>query len=628
MSRLTFASCARVSAVGFLLWAGCSSGGAPPFDESSAVDLSQQSPGRDGGTVDMGMNPGSLCEPPCWLNPLPQGNYLEDVYRDAKGNGWAVGGNSLIRIEGDRTTLVRHPVADKQNFLSSVWGCGENEVWVAGTAVLHYDGKTWTDLPEFSWKGIEDVFCTGPSDVWLVGISGQIHHYDGKTWQKSTSGITTALRQISGSSPSNIWAGGDYGVLLFYNGSTWQKQTSPVTDTIGSLSCSDRGDCWMIPFPGVMYPGISGSDVYRLEGGRFVKQTVPASMIYYGVSAVSASEVWLAGTFDYLLSSGSWQKTTPQVYSLRSIAGQGLPSGRDQIGVGSAGLIGRFDGTAWRTLSSGRTEELRGTYSSPQGEQYFVGRSGSVGRIKSGQIEWQSLQGGSSSYYALWGISGSDIWAVGEYGHLAHFDGRDWTQLPERFGGSLEKLLAVSGSAASDVWAVGDQGTIVHYDGARWSTVTSGLAIKSLAGVYAASANDVWIGGADGKLGHFDGSKWTQWPKTWSKDIVAMWGASASDIWIAGGWTTTKDFFLARWNGSDWIAQTTPAGLTYPASISGTGPKDVWVGGHYGELVHFDGTSWAQFPLATNFTIFGVGQSQKTHYAIGDTGLIIQLDRR
>ncbi|HMY57587.1 MAG TPA: hypothetical protein PK472_05000, partial [Pseudomonadota bacterium] len=91
---------------------------------------------------------------------------------------------------------------------------------------------------------------------------------------------------------------------------------------------------------------------------------------------------------------------------------------------------------------------------------------------------------------------------------------------------------------------------------------------------------------------------------------------------------TTKDFFLARWNGSDWIAQTTPAGLTYPASISGTGPKDVWVGGHYGELVHFDGTSWAQFPLATNFTIFGVGQSQKTHYAIGDTGLIIQLDRR
>ena len=197
---------------------------------------------------------------------------------------------------------------------------------------------------------------------------------------------------------------------------------------------------------------------------------------------------------------------------------------------------------AWRTLSSGRTEELRGTYSSPQGEQYFVEGQVPSGGSSPDRSSGRASKGGSSSYYALWGISGSDIWAVGEYGHLAHFDGRDWTQLPERFGGSLEKLLAVSGSAASDVWAVGDQGTIVHYDGARWSTVTSGLAIKSLARVYAASANDVWIGGADGKLGHFDGSKWTQWPKTWSKDIVAMWGASASTFGLRAAGPRPKIF--------------------------------------------------------------------------------------
>ena len=67
-------------------------------------------------------------------------------------------------------------------------------------------------------------------------------------------------------------------------------------------------------------PGISGSDMYRLKAGALSNRLSQQSMIYYGVSAVSASEVWLAGTFDYLLSSGSWQKTTPQVYSLRSIA--------------------------------------------------------------------------------------------------------------------------------------------------------------------------------------------------------------------------------------------------------------------------------------------------------------------
>ena len=145
---------------------------------------------------------------------MQQGNYLEDAFRDAKGNGWAVGGNSLIRIEGDRATLVRHPAWNKQNFLSSVYGCSESDVWVAGTAVLHYDGKTWTELPEFSWKGIEDVWCSSPSDVWLVGITGQIHHYDGKTWSRANSGVTLALRQISGSGPSNIWVGGEAGTLL------------------------------------------------------------------------------------------------------------------------------------------------------------------------------------------------------------------------------------------------------------------------------------------------------------------------------------------------------------------------------------------------------------------------------
>ncbi len=628
MRRLTLASCRRIASLCLSLFVACSSGGAPTLVDPDDSDGGLNPPSRDGGLPDLAMGAGPSCETPCWRNPLPQGDFLQEVWRDSTGNGWAVGVDSVVRIEGDRASLVRHPVWKQQNFLEAVWGSGPSDVWVAGTAVLHFDGKTWTDFPEFSWKGIQDVWGSGPSDVWLVGISGQIHHYDGKSWSKVPSGITTALFQISGQSASSIWAGGEYGTLLFYNGSTWTKQTSPTTEQIGSLSCSASGDCYMLPYSNLGFPSIAvdGANVFRLEGGRWVKQNTPMGARFYSVTSVSPSEVWLSGVSNYLYGGSSYTKTEPNIYSLHSIAAQGGPAMRGQLGVGNRGLIGKFDGTTWRDLSSGKTEDLRSVYSSPQGDIFAVGYAGTVLRIHDGQLIFGGISGDSSSYLGVWGSSASDVFAVGEYGRVMHFDGATWTALPERFGGSGEKLTAVSGSSKSDVWAVGDQGTIIHSDGVRFSTVTSGLPIKSLACVWAASPSDVWVGGKDGKLGHFDGSKWTLWPQSMPKDVVALWGSSSTDVWAAGGWNVDKTLFVSRWNGTSWVAQTLPAGLTYPASISGSGPSDVWIGGHYGELVHFDGVRFSAVPLGTNFAIFGVGKSPKTHYAVGDGGLVIQLD--
>ncbi len=628
MRHLTLASVRRFAPLLLSVCFSCSSGGAPSVDDIVGSDGGLPQPWPDGGVPDMATNPGSFCEPPCWRNPLPQGDFLEEVWRDSSGNGWAVGVDSLVRIEGDRATLVRHPVWKQQHFLSAVWGSSPSDVWVAGTAVLHFDGKTWTDFPEFSWKGIEDVWGSGPSDVWLVGISGQIHHYDGKAWSKVPSGITSALFQVSGQSSSSVWAGGEYGTLLFYNGSTWTKQTSPTTNQIGSLSCSDRGDCYLLPYDGSGFPSVAidGGTVFRLEGGRWVKQNTPMGARFYSVNSVSPSEVWLSGVFNYLSGGSGFAKTLPNLYPLHSIAGQGGPQGRSQLGVGNHGLIGRFDGTTWRDLSSGKTNDLRAVYSSPQGDVFAVGYAGTVLRIQNGQLAWDGVKGDTTSYSGVWGSSSSDVWAVGEYGRVMHFDGSAWTALPERFGGSSEKLTAVSGSSASDVWAVGNQGTIIHYDGARFSTVTMGPGIKSLACVWAASPNDVWVGGVDGKLGHFDGTRWTLWPEAMPKEVVALWGTGSSDVWATGGWDIDKSLFVSRWNGSSWKAQTTPASLTYPASISGSGPNDVWIGGHYGELVHFDGVSFSAAPIGTNFTIFGVGKNRGTHFAIGDGGLVVQLD--
>lgn len=610
-----------------VLWtlSSCSKGGAPSVEEQMSIDLGMPEVRVDMTVPDMAVGPAMQCETPCWRNPLPQGNYHEAVWRDGTGNGWAVAGNSLVRIEGDSAVLVRHPAWKKQNFLEQVWGSSPSDVWVVGTAVLHFDGKTWTELPEFSWKGIHSVWGSGPSDVWMVGIQGQIYRYNGTSWVKQTAPFTSALFQVSGSSPSNVWFGGEAGGLLYFNGSTFTKQTLAGVLNIGSLSCSPTGECWLILFQSGQN---SGTTVYRLEAGRWVLQAAVPKETYYSVSAASASEVWLAGTKPALFNGSSW---TQQLYMgtlLTSISGTGGPAGREQIGVGIRGYIGRWNGTSWRQLSSGQSDQLRAVYTSPQGDVFAAGRSGTILRIRGGQLAWGGIMGDSTSYAGIWGTSSSDVWAVGDYGRVAHFDGATWAAVSQRFGGSSERLIGVSGTSSSDVWFAGDAGTVVHYNGSSYASQTVSLGISKVTAIWASAANDVWLGGADGKLAHYDGSKWSLWPKTFPAAVVALWGSGPRDVWATGGWNVGKNLFLARYSGSTWDDQSVPTGITFPSSLSGSGPFDIWLGGHYGELLHWDGASWKEEPLGTNFEIFGVGRSGKSHYAIGDSGLVIQMDGR
>ncbi len=70
--------------------------------------------------------------------------------------------------------------------------------------------------------------------------------------------------------------------------------------------------------------------------------------------------------------------------------------------------------------------------------------------------------GTSKFLYSVWGSSGSDVFAVGDYGTILHYDGSTWSSIPS---GTTNYLLGIWGSSGSDVFVVGDHGTILHYDG-------------------------------------------------------------------------------------------------------------------------------------------------------------------
>ena len=102
----------------------------------------------------------------------------------------------------------------------------------------------------------------------------------------------------------------------------------------------------------------------------------------------------------------------------------------------------------------------------------------------------------------VWGSSGSDVFAVGAYGTIPHYDGAGWSAMTS---GTTEALLGVWGSSGSDVFAVGAKGTILHYDGWPWSPMSSGPQ-DILEVVWGTSFRDLFAVGTGGTILHCGGS--------------------------------------------------------------------------------------------------------------------------
>jgi len=69
---------------------------------------------------------------------------------------------------------------------------------------------------------------------------------------------------------------------------------------------------------------------------------------------------------------------------------------------------------------------------------------------------------------SVWGAAPDDVWAVGDFGAISHFDGARWTQIQYGTFPFLPFLSKVHGSSAHDIWAVGrssdgkNAGVILH----------------------------------------------------------------------------------------------------------------------------------------------------------------------
>ncbi|MEO8285002.1 MAG: S-layer homology domain-containing protein [Chloroflexota bacterium] len=262
---------------------------------------------------------------------------------------------------------------------------------------------------------------------------------------------------------------------------------------------------------------------------------------FYGVTAISSSDVWAVGY--YLRDNISRYRT----------------------------LIEHWDGTTWSVVPSPN--------SSPT----------------SGQD--------NNLLLAVDAVSSSDVWAVGvinttgyfgPYETLTlHWNGNVWSVVPSPNLGTTTYLSAVTAISASDAWAVGYsitniyQTLTLHWDGSVWGIVPSPnpQAGNELMSVDAISSNDVWAVGTT--IMHWDGGIWSVVPSPSVGGLRGVAAVSTADVWAVGSRVDNGYEKLAlHWNGSTWSEAPNPGvgGLNGVAALSSS---DVWGAGAYGDTITY-----------------------------------------
>lgn len=240
-------------------------------------------------------------------------------------------------------------------------------------------------------------------------------------------------------------------------------------------------------------------------------------------------------------------------------------------------------------------------------------------------LRWNSeqLSPGTGAYYAVWGSSSTDVFAVGANGRALRYDGSSYNAVPT---GTTNTLYDVWGSSLTNVYAVGANGFVARFDGSAFSPVTLPGAPRTLWDVDGGAAGDAIIAGQafDGTLTRAavfinSGSGWsgpTYLSATSNSSAYGVWVASATEAFAVG--SAGQIWHLA---GGVWSPMSSP--VTTPLNgVWGSSPSNVYAvgsaNGGTATLLHYDGSAWTRVPMTTNTFLWKVGGTSANNiYAVG-----------
>jgi hypothetical protein len=290
----------------------------------------------------------------------------------------------------------RITIGEWQSWLSDVWGTNEYNVYATGRIVLngetngllHYDGNSWNAS---SGVGGSAIFGFSEDDVWIVG--GAVFHFDGSTWTQidsySSNGQSIPLDQVLfenlpytglwGTSSTNLYFTGLEGKIVHWDGNRGTRLDSPtdidLTDIFGLSE-----NFILATGAGSTYPStamISNGFIWK------VFDNLPYdSEFYRSIFPVSRNEYYLGGNVSRKYFGGRWENLTIGGEGMiRKIRGDHYLG--DIVAVGGVSALYHYNGEDWYNYSPEFQDEstiLHGVYVT-NGNIYTVGTDGTYAKI-------------------------------------------------------------------------------------------------------------------------------------------------------------------------------------------------------------------------------------------------------
>lgn len=272
----------------------------------------------------------------------------------------------------------------------------------------------WSPVDAPTGESLNAIWGRDASLIVIVGDAGTILERQGSAWVPVPSGTTAGLHAVWGLASGEVYAGGQDGVVLERTAQGWTSLPSPSAEAVSGIWASG-------PRQLIVVSQVSGT-IHHFDGATW-----------------TANETTAQGFFSV------WGSSATRVFAGGSPAA-GSPSFH-------------FDGQTWQEMSqSGHVAEVRAIWGDVNGDVTAVGEN-TIHTLAGDAIFDGDREGGLRKVFAVWGVSPTQVFVVGENGGVHFWNGRNLQTWPAYTGNTLR---GVWGAGLHEVWAVGDGGAILR----------------------------------------------------------------------------------------------------------------------------------------------------------------------
>jgi hypothetical protein len=215
--------------------------------------------------------------------------------------------------------------------------------------------------------------------------------------------------------------------------------------------------------------------------------------------------------------------------------------------------------------------------------------------------KWEGTPLPNGNFNGIYGFSDTEIWCAGvraNQAYIGNWNGSNWKDYDWNYfqsqGFTAYPLNAIWGSSPEDIWAVGQRGTLVHWDGEKWEKVDLSLPEDFIFwDIHGTDSDDVYAAGnVENKefiLFHYDGMEWTKFLKGRS-------GASYQNTVYTATESLTYLLEIDNYKIKNTNVElfTIPGQTAVMYKIRGSGSNNIVAAGEFGEVFHYNGSSWSK----------------------------------